>query len=110
MIAAGRLRHRVALQEQTTTLDAAGTALQTWPTVVTRWAAVEPISGREYYLAQERHAEVTTRITMRHCPAARERMRAVYAGRWYDIVSVIDVDEKHEDTVLMCNLLKEKPL
>lgn len=110
MIAAGRLCHRVKLQVQTTTRDAAGTALNTWTDVVERWAEVAPINGREYFLAQERHADVSTRIIIRYCPQAKARMRVVYAGAWYDIVSVIDIEERHEDTVLMCNLLAEKPL
>lgn len=109
MIPAGQLDKRVRLQQPGTAVDAANGPLNQWTDVVTRWAKVEPISGREYYLAQERHAEVSTRITLRYCPQARERMRVLYAGRWYDIVSVIHPLERHDDTLLMCNELKERP-
>ena len=44
---AGRLRHRLNLQESTETRNAHGEAIITWATSYTVWGAVEPLSGSE---------------------------------------------------------------
>lgn len=43
-----------------------GTEVITWVTLHSVWAAVEPLSGREYIISQSAQSEVTTRIRMRY--------------------------------------------
>ena len=62
---AGKLNKRVQIQELTNTRDAHGGQSQSWSTVATRWAAIEPLRGRELYEAQQVHERVTVRIIMR---------------------------------------------
>ena len=45
---AGQLRHRVTIQQATETTDGFGGVTQAWATFATVWAAVEPLTGREY--------------------------------------------------------------
>jgi SPP1 family predicted phage head-tail adaptor len=106
---AGDLDKRGGLYQLSDARDSANEQLGQWVLVVERWAAIEPISGREYYLAQERHAEVSTKVTLRYCPQATAAMRWKYGNRWYDVISVIHPNERHDDTVLMCNELKQVP-
>ncbi len=75
---AGDLRHRVTIQQLTTTRDAEGVTTETWTNVATVWAAVEPLQGREYFQAQAVNAEVTTRVRIRYRAGIVPTMRILF--------------------------------
>lgn len=65
-LAAGKLRHRVSLQRQQLTQNAAtGEMTTTWVVVAEAWASIEPLSARELLAAQAMQSQVTARIVMR---------------------------------------------
>lgn len=74
---AGPLRHRVQIQAITHTRDAHGGNTQSFATADTVWAAVEPLSGRELFEAQQVHARTTVRIRMRKYPGLTTKHRLV---------------------------------
>ena len=102
MTAASKLRHRITFQERATGQDEFGQPIDTWQDICTVWAAVEPLSGREFWAAQQVQAEVTTRIRIRYRQGIRPEMRVLYDGRTYDIQTVIDPEERHVELQLMC--------
>lgn len=102
MTTAGKLRHRVTFQRLVDGQDAYGQPVQTWTDVVTVWAAVEPIRGREYFAAAQVSSEVTTRIRVRYQPGMTPDMRVRFGARVYGIISVIDPEERHQELQLMC--------
>lgn len=108
---AGRLRHRVTLNRVTVTRDAFGDvqATLTLTPVATVWASVEALSGREYFLAQQEGAEVSTRIRMRQQEGIAVTPETVIT--WTDpagTAHVYDVEEVQADATglrqltLMC--------
>ncbi len=101
MTTAAIFRHRITLQELVTGQDEAGQPVQEWQDVATVWGAVEPLRGREYFAAAQVQAEVTTRIRIRYCRGIRPDMRVLYDGRLFDILSVIDPEERHRELQLM---------
>ena len=62
----GKLRHRITLLRQVNEVNDYGATAQTWKRVATVWADVRPLSGREYFSAQQVQSEVTTQIWLRH--------------------------------------------
>lgn len=96
------LRHRVTIQHKTVTRDADGIAAETWQDVTTVWAAVEPLRGREYLQAMAVAVEVTTRVRVRCLPGVTPAMRLLFGSRIFNIVSVIDPEERHRELQLMC--------
>lgn len=100
---AGRLRHRVELQRATDAIDAYGEQTPTWRTLATVWAAVEPISGREYFLANQVNSEISARITLRHVPGVTltPKDRVKWGARLFDVQAVIDRDERHRELQLL---------
>lgn len=98
----GKLRHRVTLQECIASRDSFGAEVLTWVDIATVWASVSPISGKEYFAAHQINAEVTTKITMRHRPDILPNMRAAFQNCLFDIVSVINPEEKNIALILMC--------
>jgi SPP1 family predicted phage head-tail adaptor len=64
---AGKLRHRITLQEPVKEQNpTTGAVINTWRDVATLWAEVAPLSAREFIAAQASQGEVTTRITIRY--------------------------------------------
>lgn len=105
MIFAGRLRHRVTIQQLVAASPqqtASGQPDESWSTYLTVWAAVEPLNGRELYAAQEHHAEVTTRIRMRHRSGVTAKMRVTYGGMTYDIKAIVNPEERNRELQLLC--------
>lgn len=86
---AGRLRHRIMLQSQQTTRDSDGRLVVSWRDEGEVWAAIEPLSAREFIQAGAAQSAVTARITIRHRADVRASWRATHAGRIYNIQGVL---------------------
>jgi len=99
---AGRLRHRVAIQTQSTTLDDYGQATSGWATDNTVWAAVEPVSGAERDIGEGMVGIVTHRVVMRHISGLDPKMRLLFGARALNIESVLNIDERNERMTVFC--------
>jgi SPP1 family predicted phage head-tail adaptor len=70
-IAAGKLRHRITIQRETTTRDEYGSEVKTWLPLATVWASVEPLSPtamsgvRELVGAGAEQSQDMVRVTIR---------------------------------------------
>jgi SPP1 family predicted phage head-tail adaptor len=100
---AGRLRHRVALQQAVEARNGFGDVIRTWSTVATVYAAVEPLSGREYLAARQAQAETTTKITLRHRHDIDETWRITWQGHVYDIESVLPDATNARQLTILCH-------
>lgn len=99
---AGDLRHRVTIQAPAEGRDSMGAVTSTWGDVATVWAAVEPLSGREYLAAGQMQHQVTTRIRMRYRDGITTKMRVKHGESYYDIQGVINIDGRNRELHLMC--------
>jgi len=105
---AGKLRHRVTIQQKSVTQNSYGEEIVTWAELATVWASVEDLSGREFYEARQvPAAEVTTRVRIRYRSDVEPTMRIVHGGRTLEIVFVLDPEGRRRETVLMCRELVE---
>jgi SPP1 family predicted phage head-tail adaptor len=100
---AGRLRHRVTIQEKSVSQNSFGEEVITWTDVKTVWASIEPLRGREYIELRQAQADVTTRIRMRHYPDIVPSMRLAHGDRVFEIVSPVkNVAERDIQDEVMC--------
>ena len=106
MIDPGKMRHRITFQRFSGALDDFGDPLQAdaanWTDVATMWAAIDPISGREFYAAVQSQSEVSHKIRCRYRTGLDTAMRITYGKRRFKIISLIDWEERHESLLLMC--------
>lgn len=99
----GRLRHRITIQQHQTTQDEIGNNIESWVDWATVWANIRPISGREYFQAAATNAEDNVRINIRYRSGIDPlRMRVVYRNRVFDILSAIDLYERHREIEMVC--------
>lgn len=94
--------HTVTIENFTVMQDEYGEEIKTWETFATLPARVEPLQGDERWNAQQFHAEVTHRVTVRWLAGVLPTMRVVHDGRILEIESVINPDERNEIVELMC--------
>lgn len=89
-LAAGRLRHWIAIQKPTTTQDATtGEMLTTWADVASTWAEIAPLSVRDFIAAGTEQSQVSARIVIRHRDDVDATMRIVHRGVAYRILGVL---------------------
>lgn len=113
-LAAGRLRHRVRIETLTPLLDSNGDVVQdqetgevseVWALLGECWAAIEPLSAREFIQSQAIQSKVSARIIIRRqdfIPSAGNRV--VHGVRIYDVVGVLeDKDSGLEYVTLPCS-------
>lgn len=101
---AGRLRTRVAIERKVAVENTAlGGETITWSPYLERYGEAINQSGREFQSIAQRHAEVAAVYRIRYTPGLSPATHRVKVGtRPMDLIAVIDVGERHEETQLVC--------
>lgn len=95
----GKLRHRIILQQRADAENANGEVIPTWTDLAEVWGSIEPVSGREYFAAQQVNAEITARIVIRYMAGVNAAGRLLHQINQsdspaeydvYDIVSALE--------------------
>ena len=105
---AKRRRHKIIFQRANAGVDAIGGQVNPWTnpiTVTTVKAAIEPLRGFEMFKAQQVQSTVTHRITMKYrrgiSPDLRIRWMDRGIERIFNILSALDIEERHEMLEIM---------
>jgi SPP1 family predicted phage head-tail adaptor len=102
-IQSSELRHRVVIEaNQPLQRSGSGAPVPKWQPLCTRWAAIAPQAGREFWAAKQMHSELTHLIKLRGPLELQPTMRVRFGDRVFDILSVIDVEERHTEIRLVC--------
>lgn len=102
MIFAGQLKDYITLQYPAKARDDRGGITETWATVASIWASVEPLAGREYFAAGREISECSTKVRIRYRENVRAAWRATLGNKTWEILSVIDPGNEHKELILMC--------
>lgn len=113
-LSAGRLRHRVRIERLVPVLDSDGEVIQDpgdghvlriWTLLGEAWAAVEPLSAREFIASQETQSKVECRIIVRRQDyEINAADRVLHNGRVYNVAGVLeDKDSGLEYVTLPCS-------
>jgi len=91
----GKLDRQVELKHRTLgSPSATGMRAETYTTYATVWAEKLDVSGREFFAAQTKDAELTTRFNIRYRTDVVPTDRLVSEGRDYDITQVSEVTRR----------------
>lgn len=96
---------RVTFQSRAAGQSSTGQPNGAFAEIMTTWAAIEPVSGREYFNASGERAEVTHKIEVQACSelaSLKPKDRALYGSRVFNIKSVLNVEERGRKLLLMC--------
>lgn len=90
---AGKLRHRVRIESYDYLRDGSGEVIQdpvtgetsqSWQEVATVWAAIEPLSAREFIAASATQSAITARIVIRYRDGLNASMRLIHKDKIYN--------------------------
>ena len=98
----GQLRERVTLQGYAVSVDATGDAAYSWSDIASLWARVRPAGGGVEMLADRRTAVNGYEVTVRWRDGLSPAQRIVWRGRFLEIVSIGNLDERHRRVTLGC--------
>ena len=97
---AGALRHQIWIKGPTITTDANAEVTTAWGTVTVCWAAIEPLRGREWIASGMENSEITAKGWIRYVSGIKPTMQVYYGTRTFEIVSVINPDERNRELEL----------
>lgn len=77
---------------------------EVWKEHYSCWSGYKKVSGKEYIAAKANNSEQIVTFTVRYCnkikellqPGASKRFRIEYKGFYYDILYVLDFENRHE--------------
>lgn len=103
---AGRLRHRLNLQQQVETKDALGGAIITWTTSHTVWGGIEALTGWENFTADQVNSSLMVRVIIRYDSAwssinSKWRVVDANSSRKYEINAVIQPEQRSRPNTLI---------
>ena len=99
----GKLRQRITIQQLSTNTDSFGQGEKGWTHFATCWAAVEPLSGKEFWNAQTIAAEITTRVKIRYREGVKPTMRILFGSRIFEIKAITDPEEAKRELQILCS-------
>lgn len=98
----GDLNKRITIQAPTRASDGMGNFTESWNDLATVWAAIWPMSANEYKQAMQNVMIVSHRIRIWYRSAFKASWRIKFGNRYFNIVSIINQNEKNEYLDLMC--------
>ena len=97
------MNKRIEIQRTTQTTTAIGEITDSWATLVTVWARIEPLTGRELFYAQQITAGADTKIYIRHYAGLTAKDRIKFGTRIYSIIAPPkNINEKGSYDELLC--------
>lgn len=104
MLAAGRLIHRVEIQQlaDPTAVDDHGQPADEWETLATVWAEVKEGGGKEQLLSDGVSADTTHVVTMRYYPGLNPRMRLLWGERVLNVGGATNPDGRRVEHRITC--------
>jgi len=98
-----RLRHKITIQQKSSSQDSYGADDGTWSALFTRRASIQPVSGREYYTAKQTESENNVTFLIRHdniSETITTKHRISWNSRIFDIESIINVMERDKKLLI----------
>ena len=103
---AGALDQRIVIERRTGATNDWGESLpDSWLPLLTTWAHVQLLPGRDFIAAQAAMSEVKVKIIMRYRPGITPADRVNHNGQVYGIEAVIDVHSSRRELHLMCKAI-----
>lgn len=97
---AGDLDKRGTIQYKKKSVNSFGEDIETPTDLATVWCSIEPVTGKEKWLQQERISEATFKIRMRYRSDVNVTMQMKYKNRIFDFLAVINSYEDNKDLLI----------
>lgn len=104
---AGKLRHRISIERAIETQDSSyNEPTSQWVLFAEVSASISPLNGRELIRAKQVELKTDTEIMIRYLDGLSPKMRIVYRDRVFEILSIINTEERNRELRLLCSEVK----
>ena len=79
-----------------------GGFIQTWVNVAIVYASIQPVTAREQVWGMQTIMTVSHTITIRYRSVLKASWRIKYGDRFFNIISIINVDEANDYLQIVC--------
>lgn len=94
-------KSRIVIYKRAYSANGHGGFDQTWSEVDTVWCRITPLVGREAYTYRQVFPTANYKILMRYRPDVNQDMRLYYNHKYWDILSVQDRDNLHDELEIL---------
>lgn len=101
MLTAGEKTESLTHVRDTITRDTDGSEIRTPATLGTYWASVRPVSGREFFAAQQTQSDVRWTVALDYTDSIRQEDRFTWGTRTLQVIAVLP-DKREYVTRVMC--------
>lgn len=98
---AGSLKNKITFQEQTQTKNNFGEVEETWSDVLTTWASIQTISGKEQYLSNQNYATLSHKLRVRYSSLINSKQKILFGTRVFKILAVLNIFEKNKELEIL---------
>lgn len=91
----GELNRKVIVEQRSTTRGTMGEEVDSWTTYKTIWCKVLPGRGQEAAIARRETGRLETKFWCRYFSGLTLKMRLNLSGRYFDIVSIANIEERN---------------
>jgi len=92
----GALRHRIEIQREIGSQDAAGGRSLVWGTIASPRCFIKPVGGGERFYSMRLEANISHRIYLRYRSDLLPSDRINYNGRLMQIRALINIEERNK--------------
>jgi SPP1 family predicted phage head-tail adaptor len=96
----GKLKHLITIEKKLFIKNEFGEEEVSWESFVQCYASIEPLLGREYFLANQTQSDVSHKVTIRWRDGINPGYRMSWNDRIFDITSCLNVDEMNVEEIL----------
>ena len=100
-------RSRITIYKRAYTANSHGGFSQTWTEVDTVWCKIIPLVGREGMQYKQAYPTAQYRVVIRYRPDVSTDMRLYYNKKYYNILSVVDINNMQDEIEIMTELTPE---
>lgn len=94
---AGALNKKIVFQGITSTSNGLGEKEGKKVNVLTTWASIQTISGKEQFLSNQNYATLSHKIRCRYSDKINKKQTIKYKDREFEILAVLDIFEKNRE-------------
>ena len=102
-LAASDLQHDIIFQSRSRTQDEYGSETETYTTVATAYAKIEPKKAFEKMQMMQLTTPITHKISVRYVAGINTQCRILFGSRIFNILEVINVEEKNITLEIMAS-------
>lgn len=106
MINPGKYNQKIKILQQVTGRDDYGSPINTWEVLKNKWASKNPLLGNEFFSSLTTDTKVEVKFNMRYDKDIKNEMRIQHGADVFEILSAIDVNTAHVETLCYCKLVK----